>query len=225
MGRSRARTLAVSCVLFIGSAVSHLEAATLFSQPTNNFGGYFSQNDTNSGGLGNYATSFDNFTLGSTATIGALTWFGSYVGSPGGITGFTISIWADNSGVPNLTSLLYSATIAGNAGETFVETDLLKNPEYSYSGNINFTATGGTKYWLGIVPNLGVPPQWAWESGSGGDGVAYQDLFGSLNKLAVDNAFTLSTASVPEPSASVLVGGGLVLLVFATWRFNKKSGS
>ena len=70
MGKFRARALAVSCILFAGSAGSHLAAATLFSQPTNNFGGYFSQNDTNSGGLGNYATSFDNFTLGSTATIG-----------------------------------------------------------------------------------------------------------------------------------------------------------
>jgi hypothetical protein len=74
------------------------------------------------------------------------------------------------------------------------------------------------------VANIGVPPQWAWESGTGGDGVAYQNFFGSLNPLSVDNAFTLSSASVPEPSAGVLVGGGLLLLVFATRQFNKRSG-
>jgi hypothetical protein len=225
MGKFRARALAGSCIIFLGWGTSSLQAGTLFQQPTNNFGGFYSQNDTNSGGLGNYATAFDDFTLGSTATIGSLSWFGSYVGAPGTITGFTIGIWADNSGAPNLGSLLYSTTIGGNAGETFVETDLLGNPEYSYSGNINFTATGGTKYWLSIVANLGVPPQWAWESGSGGDGVSYQDFFGSLNKLSVDNAFTLSTASVPEPDDAALVAGGLVLLGLAKRRLNKRLGS
>jgi hypothetical protein len=224
MVKSRARALAGSCILFLSFGMSHLQAATLLNQPTNFFGGFYSQNDTNGGGLGNYATAFDDFTLGSTATIASLTWVGSFAGVPTGISGFTVSIWADNAGAPNLSSLLYSTTIGGNAGQTFLQNDSFQDPTYAYSGNINFTATGGTKYWISIVANLGVPPQWAWESGTGGDGVAYQDFFGSLNPLSVDNAFTLSSASVPEPGAGVLVGGGLLLLIFATRQFNRISG-
>ena len=109
-----------------------------------------------------------------------------------------------------------------NAGETFVVIDAFSDPEYSYSGNINFTATGGTKYWLSIVANVGIPPQWAWESGSGGDGVAYQDFFGSLGPLVVDNAFTLSTGSVPEPADAALVGAGLLMLGLAKRWFDKR---
>jgi hypothetical protein len=73
------------------------------------------------------------------------------------------------------------------------------------------------------VADLNRTPQWAWESGTGGDGVAYQNIFGSLNRLSVDNAFTLSTSSVPEPADAALVSGSL-LLGLAKWRFNRRLG-
>lgn len=226
MHSSRMTLLGAAAALFLGVGTTHLQAGVLYSQPTNFLGGYYSQNDT-SGGLGNYATVYDNFTLGSTATIASVSWDGSYVPSAGPMTGVTISIWADNSGLPNyLGTPLYTANVSGNAGETFLETDLIGFPAYSYSAPINFTATAGTQYWLSIVPDVAYPPQWAWESGTGGDGASYQDFFGSLNPIAVDEAFTLSSANatsgIPEPSSSALLGGGLALLALASRRFKHR---
>ena len=89
----KAIVVATAFALAAGSA----EAAVVYSQPSNNFGGYASQNDTSTGGLGNFATTYDNFTLGSSTALQSVDFTGSYYNPPtqGLITALTISIYGD----------------------------------------------------------------------------------------------------------------------------------
>ena len=78
-----------------------------------------------------------------------------------------------------------------------------------------FNAAAGTEYWLSVYPDLGFPPQWGWSSGTGGDGISYQDFFGSRSQLGVDMAFDLTgnAAATPEPTTIGLAGSALLALI------------
>jgi len=200
----------------------------LYLQPWDGTGhGSPSQNDTSS--LGNFATSYDNFTLASSAVINQIDFTGLYYagtnyGYP--ISGFTVQFWDDSSGQPGRS--LYSVHILGDGGETFVGTGsvLPGNYAYSYSLPVNFAANGGTQYWLSIVPDLPLVDlaepyieidPWYWASGTGGDTMFYLDYGGGRSAHELDLAFTLEggPSAVPLPSAGWLFGtalGGLVLL-------------
>jgi hypothetical protein len=189
------------------------QASVIFSQAANfpAGGSFASQNDTNS--FGNYATVYDNFSFSSDNLVDGVDWVGSYFNPPTAapISSFALSIFGNNAGQPG--SLLFSETITGNAGETFIGTDNNGFPVYSYSANLTntFLAQAGATYWLAIVPSLGFPPQWGWYTSSEGDGVSYQDFFGSRSQLGTDFAFSLTGQQVPEPSAILgLLGLGLL---------------
>jgi hypothetical protein len=199
----------------------------LFSQPSDfqvsgRIGFYASQNDTAVGGIGNFATAFDNFTLPSSSQINGVQWQGGYFLPPnqGPITAFTLTFYADNGGQPG--AALLSETIPGNANETFVGTepgtgnggDLVFN--YSTVLPTAFQAQANTPYWLSIVPNLNFSDdpnigQWAWHTGTGGDGVSFQDFLGQRFNDPSDLAFSLSgIVNTPEP-ASLLLWGAVAL--------------
>ena len=208
--------LLASALLAAGSVPA--AASVLYNQPYDGTGNlYASQNDTNVGGYGNFATVYDNFTLGGTSIINDVAWTGGYFnGSPAPIAQFTVTFWADNAGQPG--GSLASYVIAGNANET-----LLNGQIYTYDAAVAFAAAAGTQYWLSVVPDIGFPPQWGWASGTGGDGVAYQDFFGNRTNLGVDMAFTLSGSSgVPEPVSFSLAGIGLGLVGLASWKRRKQ---
>lgn len=203
--------LATALTALAGSA----GAGVLYSQPFADIGAvYASQNDT-TGGNGNFATVYDNFTLGAASTITGIGFTGGYFNppTPATITAFTLQIYADSGGAPGAS--LYSETVSGNANEVLF--DCAQGPDAcgTYSAAASFAAAAGTQYWLSIVPDIGFPPQWGWAAGTGGDGAAYQVFFGTGNPIPSDLAFTLSgTAAAPEPAvwALMLVGfGGLGL--------------
>jgi len=195
-------------VAFTFMVAAPLSAGILYSQPYDGTGGLFaSQNDT-TGGNGNFATVYDNFTLSGGGSINTVNWTGGYFnpGPPGTITAWTVSFYTDNIGQPG--SLLYSANAAGNGNETGTS-----NPfSYSLTLTTPFAAGAGTQYWLSVVPDLGFPPQWGWGTATGGDGISYQDYFGSRSQLENDFAFSLEGTIVPEPVSMVLVGSALASL-------------
>jgi hypothetical protein len=102
--------------------------------------------------------------------------------------------------------------ISGTGNETFLG-DYNGFPAYSYDvSGLNFADLAGVKYWLSVVPDLAFPPQWGWATSQDGNGVSYQDYFGSRGQLAADAAFTLIGTSVPGPGAFIMLStGGLGL--------------
>ncbi len=190
----------------IAASVAVHADPTVFDQPTDLFQGFASQNDF-SGRNGNFATCYDNFSLGTNTILTGATWVGVFFnGSPTPPSAFTLQIWSDGATGPNAS--LYSTTIPGSANET------ANGNVFDYSAAISFSATAGTTYWLSIVPDLGFPPQWGWETSAAGDALSYQDFFGTRAALPSDLAFTLQGHdAVPEPAPFMAMGLGLGALI------------
>lgn len=198
-----------------GPTRSH--ADILFSQAWDTTGGSkASQNDT-TGGNGNYATTYDDFTIAGGGTVTDVQWTGGYFGTvgPHNITKFTVDFYSNNAGQPG--SLITSYAFSNNGNETSLGG---LNNSYSETLPTSFVAAAGTEYWMSIVADLGYPPQWGWETSLAGDGTAYQNFQGTLSRVPSDLAFTLlgASAAVPEPSSLALGGIGLALAAAHRWR-------
>ncbi len=209
-----------SLVLFCAAAAaaSLCSADLLYNQSFDGSGNlYASQNDT-TGGFGNYATTYDNFTLPTLSNVDTVSWTGGYFdGTIAPIAGFTIQFYGDNAGTPGAS--IYSTFIAGTAGETDIG-NFGGNDIYTYSATLGtvFTALGATQYWLSIVPDVGFPPEWGWATGTGGDGAAYQNFLGAGAAITGDLTFELDGVATPEPMTFGLIGMGLAGLALAKFR-------
>jgi hypothetical protein len=169
-----------------------------------------SQNDTIT--FGNYATAYDNFTLGASYNLNGFAWFGGYFNPPqrAVITGFTLTFYADAGNQPGTALKTYSG--AGNFGETFVKFDQGGTPIFAYSWTlaVPFAASAGTEYWVSIVPDLGFPPQWGWGTSSSADHFAWQCFFGNCGAVEPPTDFAFTLSATPEPGTLVLMVSGLL---------------
>ncbi len=211
-GRSRTILLATLFALVLSAAAF---ADTLYTQPYDGNGYlYASQNDA--GGLGNFATTYDNWNInpGGLYNINDVQFTGGYMqGSAGSITGWTVNVYFDSgSGTPG--SLQHTAHVSGNGGES-----LLGGNIYTYDiTGLSFQELSNIPYWISVVPDLSLAQaQWGWATGTGGDGAAYQNYFGQAGATEFDQAFTLGT-SVPEPGTLVMLGTGVLGLAGAVRR-------
>jgi hypothetical protein len=205
----QAVAIAFTATLLMFASVSAQAGILYFQNPDFN-GAYSSQNDTNSFGL--YAQSFDNFNLGAASyNLNAVEWIGSYFNpaAQGTITAWTVQFWSDAAGAPG--ALLYSTNVAGNGNETFLQNDNAGDPTYLYGLNVNFNTAANTTYWLSVYPDLGFPPQWGWETGTGGDGAAFQCFFGTCGAIPNDLSFAVY-GSTPEPGSLMLLGSGILAI-------------
>ena len=177
-------------------------------------GAFASQNDT-TGGFGNYATTYDNFTLNASYNIDEFQWIGAYFNPQvqGLMTGATLTFYADAGGAPGAALMTYTGS--GNFGETFIGTDIFGDPMYIYDGTLGtpFAAAANTQYWVSIVPDVGFPPQWGWATSSDADLSGWQCFFGTCGPVASDFAFALNGTAqtgVPEPGTLVLLSTSLI---------------
>jgi hypothetical protein len=210
-------TLILIAVLCLSS--SPALAGIIYSQPFDFTGNaYSSQNDTN--GFGLFAQVYDDFKVNFGFTVESIQFTGEYFNPPqhGDITGWTVQFYSDANGQPG--SLLYSVHFAGTGNETSLGT-FGGFPTFTYDINgLNFSGNYNTQYWLSVYPDLGFPPQWGWSSGTGGDGLSYQDFFGARSPLAADMAFTLGagcawpdSGCMTEPGSLLLLASGLLGLI------------
>lgn len=187
-----------------------LAAPVVFSQAwdgSNNMNA--SQNDTTPGGNGNFATTYDDFTLAAGTRISQVSWTGGFFNpaTAAPITSFTIKIYGDAAGAPG--AALYTATqVATSTSLGSIGGFPMAN--YSVDLVADFVATGNTRYWLSIIANLPFPPQWGNATSGAGNGVAYQDFLGNRGTIG-DTAFSLGgTLNVPEPASLSLVAIALL---------------
>src|ERR1700686_2416877 len=77
-------------------------AGVLYSQPSDNIGFFYSQNDTSGATVPANGTTYDNFTLGTGATVRNVSWVGGFLPSVvnNTIAAFTLTFYNDNSGAP-----------------------------------------------------------------------------------------------------------------------------
>ena len=185
---------------------------------------------------------YDNFTLQVDSLITDLHWYGTYdrdFVTPRSAIDFRIEFFGSTGTAPDIAGgALYSnvfdaGTVGVNdgtqvseiaTGAQIVDGDGVNRAQFRYDLDPlvpSFAATAGTEYWLAITalqafdhPTL-PDPNWAWQIGALGDGVAYQfmadpaDPFDGL--IATDMAFTLT-----GPMAGVIPEPGSVAIWFAT---------
>lgn len=167
---------------------------------------FASQNDTVSG-FGNFATTYDQFTLTQTWDVESFHWVGGYFNPPnqGPITDWTLTFYDNAGGIPG--APIASGLFAGTGGETFIG-NVNGFPIYDYSLNFGSFDMGPGTYWASVVPDLGFPPQWGWATGIGPD-LGYQCFFGTCGATSTSFAFALD-GTVPEPGTLSMLGMGIL---------------
>lgn len=151
---------------------------------------------------------YDEFVLGSDATITEVRWRGGYTQNQfgGPVTNFSITFFESIAGgsQPHLgnpqledTAPIYLVKyfVGGNAGESPVGAGMY---DYSFALPTPFQATAGVKYWLRIEASQSTYPDWGIAAGSGGDGQYFRFSTGAAMFQFVpgDTAFTLLGSAV-----------------------------
>ncbi len=164
----------------------------------------------------------DDFTLGSTGTIRAVSWQGAYspAGAPGLADSFHINIYADPIGSTLLASFALGADVNRSAaGGTVGAGDILYNYVAALDGG-GFTATAGTRYWISIVNDaaFSFADAWTWAGGASGAMRASVNNGSSWVTTAGSTNFALDSQPVPEPATLGLLSLGVGLIGVARSR-------
>jgi len=207
--------LALATVLVVGSAAaSAAEAAPVFVQmtvpPTAEYYSYSQP--------GNAILTADDFVLGSSAMIQAVTWQGA--NSPAGAPGpdaFRILFYTDPIDPSSLVaSFDVGAANRSDSGSTIGAGDVLYN-YWANLGGAGFTAVAGTRYWISIQNGELVAPidYWTWAGGPNGSMAGSFDNGQTWFAQPGSTNFTLDSAPIPEPATLSLVALGLVGVIRA----------
>ncbi len=197
----------IATILGLGLPAISNAQTTLLSQPFSTDGNLTSSPQYTFAG-------YDDFTLSGGGTVNQVMWWGLDFG---GITGFTISFWTDQGGLPG--TLLVSDNIPGVPGETYAGTTPMADvPIDSYSSALAtpFSAVPGTAYLISIVVNSG---NWCWEASDVGNQGVEQWEHTSYYHFGYNGAaFDLEGTEVPEPGTIALGLFGASVFLFRRHR-------
>lgn len=201
---NRCGIFAVAAGLCVGAAgVS--QAAVVFEQLPDYTNAYFSD----SAGNFPYQAIAENFSLGTSTSIGAVGCWGVYFTNNIQVDNFTVKIYADSFGLPG--TLLYSgAPTSTTSIDTGVDAFGVDVYETTMTLGSAFNASAGTQYWVSIINSTGLGSDWGWvTSSSDSVGAFTLDYGGSWNPLGTSSSLRLY--DVPAPSSLALLGlGGLI---------------
>jgi hypothetical protein len=219
--------LALAGLLVAMILASPAGADTLYSQPPDvSSGGYYVWTSSFYDSNDDFYQVLDNFKVGSSSTIQAISWQGMYLDNGGGVltngtpNGGDWIIGLYTAGGPSdfPFTLLTSETIAASdVTETLGGQTSLGSATVDYYNEVAQLPLGialqaGQTYYLSIFSSNSEPSSlWGWMSGSGGDGASWQydGVNDATNPLPNDEAFTLYGNAVPEPSGGLLAAIGL----------------
>jgi hypothetical protein len=190
--------------------------------------------------------SFDNFALGSSASVEKISWTGFWMdfGNPvpaaapsPDVLSWDIAFHADNAGVPGPQLFLESFS-AANVSSGFLGTGIFTAGSsynvsfYQYSAELTapFSVTPATQYWVSVLSRSDVyNPAFVLRGATGGDDSSYQQQLGAglsvvaAGAVARDRAFVLEGTVVPEPSTVGIGAVGLLLLPILQRRLRRAS--
>ena len=177
------------------------------------------------GSIGPIQTVADDFQFSSLTPVGSLTWWGGYLNPPTTADTFSVRLFADNAGHPDM---LLNEFVVGST-ERIPTGDVLGGPilEYRYSVVLQtpFTAQPGARYWLSIVnPPGNLAESWLWEGSVSipGEAVQISRMGGPWEPSEDFGNFAFEVVAVPEPRSALLLATGVAALFLLPWMVRKR---
>lgn len=184
--------------------------------PTNNIGGYSSQDARNAGGLGWFSEVADNFPGQAGWLINRVEFWGGYASSPatpGNTRGFSIRIYSDSNGRPG--DRLFATDVSSFQRDLYytsppsqTQPNGLAGYRYEVELTQGFQVPTDGQYWISIVAILdrggtANEPQWGWIQASQLTAPSSQQWFfspGNFAPVPVDSAFVLGQSETRCPA-------------------------
>jgi hypothetical protein len=195
-------------------------ASPIFTQATTNTEVFDGASGSDRDAIfGNGQQMADDFTVGSSATIQSVTWWGIYnnpikEGSLQQPWDFEIFIYGDNGGLPDTSKVIGSSQVSFNSltdtGENFADNPF-GDDIYVFTADVTpINLSAGTTYWFSVLADTSNDAinNFSWRYAEGGNAVRRTGENGTFtDPFSADNGvmlFILNGVLIPEPQPPLI---------------------